>query len=268
MLRLLPQVIRSIWFFQLRRSISDWTFPIASLSSTTRPQVQMSGKFCELLYSALLKFVNLLETLEESFINYAQLFLEWRQMGTRMSMQVEEHFVSPVFNLFWKSWKLFAANRRSFTLACANCRPPTYTESSTLLASIVANSVTGRERSIILSESTVVANTSGFVGANASDASFLSPPLIASLQTMNAFLLNNKVWGAMLVLMAWIVHCGLQVSVFPRVFAERKPSIKFSYLICPTLPNEHHIYVVALCCAFANPLRFSCSTGIMLPCQY
>ncbi len=64
---------------------------------------------------------------------------------------------------------------------------------TTILDSIVSNSRTGRERSLVLSESTLIANVSGFIGANASAYTHIDPDLIPALQRMNQFLLNNKV---------------------------------------------------------------------------
>jgi hypothetical protein len=80
---------------------------------------------------------------------------------------------------------------------CVLRSPPDYSNATTLMNLIVTNSRHGRERSLLLTESTAIANISGFIGASLNGLSTLDPALTLSLQRMNEFLLNNKVRARM-----------------------------------------------------------------------
>ena len=64
----------------------------------------------------------------------------------------------------------------------------------TAMSNLESISKSGRDRSMAIPEGTFVGNVSGFIGANSSDMTVsLDPAVVLGLQTMNQFLLNNKV---------------------------------------------------------------------------
>ena len=70
------------------------------------------------------------------------------------------------------------------------CRPPSYTT----MVDIMTAYQTGNQQPVQLSIGTVVANTSGFIGAPSSVGGLnTSGPYLLALQTMNEYLLNDKV---------------------------------------------------------------------------
>jgi hypothetical protein len=65
------------------------------------------------------------------------------------------------------------------------------------MSNLVAQSRTGRERAMPIAEGTFIGNVSGFINANETSLpSELTPEFVLSLQSMNQFLLNNKVFSS------------------------------------------------------------------------